>query len=191
MINNLKTYILTGGKSSRFGEDKLNFSFNGKPLLQHVIETVSPFSEETVLVGNSGDFSSFKLRILSDSPFFSGPVSGIHSILSDSQQSDKFIIAGDMPFLENKELQNYLKSADENPKILIPKTEESYGQNLHVLIKNEWNVELLEILDQNPEMKSVHKLWEKFGREFFGVSDGRKNHYRNVNERRDLMTTDD
>lgn len=191
MTNNLKTYILTGGKSSRFGEDKLNFLFNGKPILQYVIDSVSPFSEEIVLVGNSEEFTAFNSRIISDSPIFSGPISGIHSIFTDNQYSDKLIIAGDMPFLENNELKFYLETAAHISKILIPKTEEDFGHNLHVLIKKEWTADLLEILSQNPEMRSVHRLWEKFGMEFFKVSEDRKNHYWNVNERKDLMTTDD
>jgi len=190
MTNNLKTYILSGGKSSRFGENKLLFPLNGKPVLQYVIDAVSSFSEEIILVGNSTDFSDFKLRILSDTISNLGPISGIHAILCDNQNCDKFIIAGDMPFLEKKELDNYLKSASEKSKILIAKTDELFGHNLHVFIKKEWNSKLLEILNQNPELKSVHKLWEKFGREFLEISEDGKSHYRNVNEKSDLRDND-
>lgn len=42
--------IVAGGKSTRFGSDKLLAQINKKPLLNHTIDSVAPFVDQIVLV---------------------------------------------------------------------------------------------------------------------------------------------
>ena len=40
-INKISSFILSGGKSKRFGQDKSLFKFNGKPLIEHVFDVLN------------------------------------------------------------------------------------------------------------------------------------------------------
>lgn len=184
----ITTYILTGGKSSRFGEDKLQFLLKEKPILHHVIESVSPFSEEIILVGNDAEKYGTAFQILKDSSNFEGPLAGIFSALSHHRKTDQLILAGDMPFLRTTEFRNYFSAANKSEKILIPETADHQKHFLHVLIKEKWNETLIEIIRKNPDLKSVHRLWVTFGIEIYQVPENEQIHYRNINQKSDLGT---
>ena len=47
----MKSFIvLCGGKSRRMGQDKGSMSLDGKPMIIHILETISHFADEIVLV---------------------------------------------------------------------------------------------------------------------------------------------
>ncbi len=43
--------ILMGGKSRRFGQDKVMATIGDKPLIEHVIEAIAPLMEDIILIG--------------------------------------------------------------------------------------------------------------------------------------------
>ena len=47
----MKSFIvLCGGMSRRMGRDKGSMSLHGKPMITHVLETITPVADEIVLV---------------------------------------------------------------------------------------------------------------------------------------------
>jgi len=92
-------YILAGGKSSRMGTDKGLLLFDGKPLLQKIIEQLSPVVNEIIIVSNNYEYEQFGLQVIGDLIKDIGPAGGIHAALSNAQSEQIFIVSCDMPFI--------------------------------------------------------------------------------------------
>lgn len=92
-------YILAGGKSSRMGNDKGLLLFNGKPLVQKVIEELSPVVNKVIIVSNNHEYEQFGLQVIEDLIKNIGPAGGIHAALSNAQSEQIFIVSCDMPFI--------------------------------------------------------------------------------------------
>ncbi|HET7118404.1 MAG TPA: molybdenum cofactor guanylyltransferase [Hanamia sp.] len=97
--NVIDCYILAGGKSSRMGTDKGLLLFNGKPLVQKVIEELSPVVNEVIIVSNNHEYEQFGLKVIGDLIKDNGPAGGIHAALSNAKSEQIFIVSCDMPFI--------------------------------------------------------------------------------------------
>jgi molybdopterin-guanine dinucleotide biosynthesis protein A len=92
--------ILCGGKSRRFGSDKLAALLHGKPILQHTIDVALACGAPLALVGKefptflSGSACPFVPDRLGDSP-----LAGLHAALHWSPCEQVIVIAGDMPLV--------------------------------------------------------------------------------------------
>ena len=52
MDSKLTVAIMAGGKSSRMGTDKSFVLFEGRPMIETVLETVDGLGDETLLINN-------------------------------------------------------------------------------------------------------------------------------------------
>ncbi|MBL4871269.1 MAG: molybdenum cofactor guanylyltransferase [Robiginitomaculum sp.] len=73
--------ILCGGRSRRFGRDKTMADLGGQPVLEHVINRVSPQCSHLALANFRGDIPNFSGANLSDEHPDMGPLSGILSAM--------------------------------------------------------------------------------------------------------------
>ena len=48
----ISAFILAGGKSRRFGSDKALFKYRGRPLIEHVIESIRPVVGRITVISN-------------------------------------------------------------------------------------------------------------------------------------------
>jgi molybdenum cofactor guanylyltransferase len=94
--------VLAGGRSSRFGRDKLAESIDGKTLLDHAIDGVRPLANEVVVVIAPGGMPPRRrdIRVVRDDAPFHGPLAGLLAGLRAAQQPDILVTAGDMPSLQ-------------------------------------------------------------------------------------------
>src|SRR5262245_5288894 len=90
--------ILIGGRSSRFGSNKLAHIFHGKPFLDWVIEAAQAVAGELVLVGRAEEGAS-NVQVLSDLEGAQGPLAGLASALSWCKTKRLLVLAGDLPLL--------------------------------------------------------------------------------------------
>ncbi len=93
--------ILAGGRSSRFGRDKLAEPIDGRPLLSIVIDAVRPVVDE-ILVIVATDASSDHpgdVRAVHDPRPFEGPLAGATVGLATTTADLVLIVGGDMPGL--------------------------------------------------------------------------------------------
>lgn len=100
--------VLAGGKSSRFGSDKARFVFEGKPMMQWVLDSFEN-ANERFIVANEG-YDEFDFPVYRDIIVDSTPLSGIHSALFHAKHDWVAIAACDMPFLTQEywsELQQH------------------------------------------------------------------------------------
>lgn len=96
-IPHTSAYILAGGKSSRMGEDKGLKLFNGKALVQIVIDQLQQVVKKVVIVSNNIAYKQFGLEVIEDVVKDIGPAGGIYSALKHSTSDKNFIVSCDMP----------------------------------------------------------------------------------------------
>ncbi len=88
--------ILAGGRSSRMGENKALIKFQGKTLLDHMLETLNSANMTDVFI--SGTFDGY--NCIPDTKNFQGPAIAIKNILLELVDYDGvFFTPVDMPLL--------------------------------------------------------------------------------------------
>jgi molybdopterin-guanine dinucleotide biosynthesis protein A len=110
--------ILIGGKSKRFGKDKVLASLGIKPLIEHVADLIDPLFEEIILVGHQRNGLE-KYRVVEDIKPGCGPLGGIFTALSTAKSDSCFVFAADMPRL-NRNFISYMISEADDHDIVIP-----------------------------------------------------------------------
>ena len=95
---NITGVILAGGKSSRFGSNKALALLQGKPLVQHVTDTVASIFNDCLLVTNTPEVYDFlNIPMIRDRYQDMGPLAGIHAALRHTGKSWIFVVGCDMP----------------------------------------------------------------------------------------------
>lgn len=101
MTERVAAVVLAGGRSSRFGRDKLAEPIDGRPMLTHVIEHLRDVTPEIVVVAAAGalpDIASDVDLVHDDAPF-EGPLAGVAVGLRavDPGIERVIVVGGDMP----------------------------------------------------------------------------------------------
>ena len=93
--------VLAGGRSSRFGRDKLAEPIDGRSLLEHAIDTARPFSTELLVVAAPAVDLAVPpdVRVVRDPSPFEGPLVGLLAGLAAASEETVLVTAGDMPDL--------------------------------------------------------------------------------------------
>lgn len=125
--------VLAGGKGKRFGDDKLFFRIDGKPLVQHAVERLqsASFIDEVVLVASPDN--ARKLRGLGPEVIVDeltiGPIGGVYTALS---LGDAFVAAGDMPMIVPEFVDYLIREFGRRGKIVcVPRWSNGYLEPLH------------------------------------------------------------
>ena len=93
--------ILTGGKSSRMGQDKALMSVGGVPLFRRILEVFETMFDEILVVTNkAGRHAGIGYREVSDIVPDCGPLGGIYTGLSYAKSEQIFVASCDLPFIK-------------------------------------------------------------------------------------------
>lgn len=128
-IPNTTAIILAGGKSSRMGQDKGLMDLDGKPMIQHIISTVSKLTTNILIVANNLDYQKFGLPVFEDHVKDKGPLGGFVTGLSASNTDLNWIISCDTPYV-SVDLLSTLMSNLKNVDAVVPTKDDK----LHPLI---------------------------------------------------------
>jgi molybdopterin-guanine dinucleotide biosynthesis protein A len=80
----LPVYILSGGRSSRFGSDKARALLDGQPLVVHVARSCARVASRLTVVADVEDkYEDLGLRTIADRQPGLGPLGGLHRALED------------------------------------------------------------------------------------------------------------
>jgi molybdopterin-guanine dinucleotide biosynthesis protein A len=93
--------VLAGGRSSRFGRDKLAEPIAGRPLLAHAIDAVRALASEVVVVVAPGTVPDVAAGVIVayDDAAYEGPLAGVLAGLRVATGEPVLVTAGDMPEL--------------------------------------------------------------------------------------------
>lgn len=116
-------YILAGGKSRRFGQNKALFVLDGRPIIERIIAAI-PLPSSIFLVTNSpNEYAHLKFPTIADHYPDCGPLAGIHAGLQHSSQEWSFFLACDFPYLQSSTL-NEILCAPREAQVILPQTPE-------------------------------------------------------------------
>jgi molybdopterin-guanine dinucleotide biosynthesis protein A len=116
---NINGYILAGGKSSRMGTDKGLLLFEGKAMIQYVIEQLQPVFDKLVIVSNNPEYEKFGLEVIPDLIKDIGPAGGIYTALKHSNSVLNFIVSCDMPFITEEAIDFIMKNTNDSQIVLL------------------------------------------------------------------------
>ena len=110
--------VLAGGRSTRFGGDKLVVEIGGRPLLHLAIEAVAGVVDEVVVVAGAGAPAPLMpdvgvpVVIARDAVAGQGPLAGLAAGLAVASHPVALLVGGDQPTLQPALLQELLRRLD-------------------------------------------------------------------------------
>jgi len=118
--------ILAGGRSSRFGRDKLAEPVEGRSLLEHAIDAVRPFATQILVVGAPAEagagWSAWPgsdpslppdASLVHDAVAYEGPLVGLVAGLQAARETLVVVVGGDMPTLVASVIEALLSQLDD------------------------------------------------------------------------------
>jgi len=115
--------IQAGGESRRMGHDKALMPFLVQPLIQRVIDRLSPIADELIVTTNNPEAYRFLgLPLFPDLVQGRGALGGLYTALSSANHPLVAVVACDMPFV-CADLLKAMRTAllSENKDIAIPR----------------------------------------------------------------------
>jgi molybdenum cofactor guanylyltransferase len=119
ILSDITAAVLIGGKSSRFGRDKVVEPLDGVMLVEKVVSLLNPLFSEIILIGHARRETA-GYKTVPDIMPGCGPLGGIYTALVSSKNPYCFIFAADMPNL-NTGLIRYMVGLKEKADIIIPR----------------------------------------------------------------------
>lgn len=111
--------VLAGGRSIRFGRDKLAEPVGGVPLLHRPIGVLAAFCREVIVaIGPGADEPALPsrltvpIRLVRDPIPDGGPLAGLVAGLREAREPLVLVVGGDMPDLRHALLAGLLRRAD-------------------------------------------------------------------------------
>lgn len=146
----ISSIILAGGKGLRAGGvDKGLIPYNGKPLIQHVIDRIGNQTDEIIISANRNldIYGQYTDKVISDSfDDYKGPLAGIASCMSHCQYEWSLVAACDMPSLPD-DLVARLSEKSQNKSICIATLNNRH--QLAFLVKNDLSASITAQINNN------------------------------------------
>jgi molybdopterin-guanine dinucleotide biosynthesis protein A len=134
----LSLALLSGGRSSRMGQDKGLMPFLGRPLIQRILERLTTVGEQVILSTNHpADYAFLNLPSYQDIQPDCGSLGGLYTALNVAGQPLLAAVACDMPFA-NPALFKYeqLLLSQSGADVVIPSTPDGL-EPLHAVYRRE------------------------------------------------------
>lgn len=116
---NITGIVLAGGMSSRMGQDKSLMVFNGKPLVQHAVDTLKTICRQVVISSNRPEYAFTGCEVWPDEIEIQAPIAGIYTCIRRSATERNIILSCDMPLVDSR-LFDYLITLDTGFDAIIP-----------------------------------------------------------------------
>jgi len=127
----LSVVIQAGGQSTRMGEDKALKPFLGRPLIERVIERLSPIADEIIVTTNRPDAYAFlNLRLVPDLLPGRGALGGLYTALASAAGDLVAVVACDMPFASAPLIEAAARlMVQEEADVVIARLDSSEGKS--------------------------------------------------------------
>ena len=132
----LTVCVQAGGASSRMGEDKALKPFLGRPLIQRVVDRLSPIADEVIVTTNRpDDYSFLGLRLVSDLKPDRGALGGLYTAIASATHPIVAVVACDMPFASARLIESMSRLlVEKEADVVIAKSDEGY-EPLHAVYR--------------------------------------------------------
>lgn len=110
--------ILAGGKSSRMKQEKGLVLFNGKKLIEYVIEAIKNITNNIIVITPNPDYKQFDFPCFEDELKDKGPLGGIYTGLVHSSTHRNLIVGCDMPFLSERFLTTLVNNCGDEDVLI-------------------------------------------------------------------------
>ncbi len=127
--------ILAGGRNRRFGRNKALEPIEGQSLIERVIESIKPLTNQILVVTSPEKTETpftGKVEILTDIYPARGPLGGIYTGLQAARSQYSIVVACDMPFLNASLLRHMLELAHDFDAV-VPQLGEAQIEPLHAI----------------------------------------------------------
>ena len=104
--------VLAGGQSSRMGQDKALFQWQGLPLYQHMAKQLDRAGARRIWINRFADNTPESKTWLRDILPGRGPLSGIHAALEVTEAKALIVVPVDMPLLKPEHLATLIAHSD-------------------------------------------------------------------------------
>lgn len=156
MFSTIPCVILSGGKSSRMGEDKSLMKFDDKTMIEYLYQKLSSLFKEVYISSKNDKFTNLNLPkksllIDKEQTIFS-PMVALQTIFSTLSCEKVFIITVDTPFIEEETIKTLIKSSDDF-SITIAKDSQNNVHNLCGVFSKDILPTIEEMLE-----KDIHKI---------------------------------
>jgi molybdenum cofactor guanylyltransferase len=111
--------ILTGGNSSRMGQDKGLVELGGKTLTEIAIHNLSGLCNRILISANTGSYLQFGPEVVRDVYQGIGPMGGLYSCLRRIKTDYCLVLSVDLPFV-NRGLLEYLLNQAKDVQVSVP-----------------------------------------------------------------------
>ena len=102
-IRNTDCVIISGGKSIRMGFPKGLLNYNGHTFIDHIIYNTAVFDRQYISANNNL-YNDFNCKVINDRYIDIGPMSAVHSGLTECENEYVFFIPCDMPFITEENI---------------------------------------------------------------------------------------
>lgn len=121
MNSEITGVILCGGRSSRMKTDKALLKLGERTIIEIILDKLKSIFKEIIISSNeSHKYEFLNVRIINDIYTNRGPLAGIHSALTYSNQEKIFVSACDIPLVP-KEMIDFLINYQSNCQVILPK----------------------------------------------------------------------
>ena len=119
-VEDISAFIMAGGRSRRFGEDKALYPYRGRTLIEHAVETVRAVIPRVAIIADTADRYRFPgIACHADIMPGMGPAGGVYTAVRVAETVRAFVFACDMPDLDAG-LMRYMISVSEGYDVTIP-----------------------------------------------------------------------
>jgi len=144
---NLSGIILSGGKSTRMGENKAFIEIEGVPIIHRIHSVFERLFDEIIIVTDQKEiFSGLNSKIYEDLIPNRGVLAGLYTGLFFSSFLFSFCVACDMPFLKEAVIK-FLVENIEGYDAVVPKTKDGL-QPLHAIYSKNCLEPVKKIIDE-------------------------------------------
>ncbi|SCG85765.1 molybdenum cofactor guanylyltransferase [Methanobacterium congolense] len=201
--------ILCGGMSTRMGQDKGSMLIEGKPMILHVIETVSDIVDEIIVVLRDAErVETYKnilefmnldfgvelkagLKFCTDITMDEGPLVGILTGLSHIKSNRALVLPCDSPYVSKSFiLKMFQLSEDEEYDAVVPRYLDGKMEPLHSIYRKRSEGIIQKILENG--FRDVRSLLSRSKVKFVDAEsvDETGRSFQNMNRAEDIPPND-
>jgi len=180
MYKDVTGIILSGGKSTRMGENKSLLKLGTLTAIERVTRLMKKIFEKVILITNTPDEYTFlNIPMFEDVYRYMGPLAGIHSGLLHSNTKENFVISCDIPLMTEEMIKFLVDYKTDKPVTVcradgfVQQLAGRYSAFLLPQIEKSFLNEEKEIRtgEQKKRKCKVLSLLEKAGAEIINASD--------------------